>query len=75
MEDLEVEADVLSLDVVAAEVGDRAEIYGPAIGQPPARPSSARIFPAGFTKVSSLGVEQQRVKVILRFAAGEVDGC
>ncbi len=67
MADLEVEADVLSLDVVAAKVGDRAEIYGPAIGKPPAQAVVSRIYPAGFTKVSSLGVEQQRVKVILRF--------
>ncbi len=73
LQDLEVEADVLSLDVVAAEVGDGAETYGPAIGQPPAKAVVSRIFPAGFTKVSSLGVEQQRVKVILRFAAGEVE--
>ena len=72
LEDLEVEADVLSLDVVAAKVGDRAEIYGPAIGQPPARATVERIYPAGFTKVSSLGVEQQRVKVILRFEPGEL---
>ena len=72
LEDLEVEADVLSLDVVAAKVGDRVEIYGPAIGLPPARAVVARIYPAGFTKLSSLGVEQQRVKVILRFEPNEL---
>ncbi len=73
MEDMEVEADVLSLDVVAAKIGDRAEIYGPAIGLPPAKGIVDRIYPAGFTKVSSLGVEQQRVKVILRFEHNELE--
>jgi HlyD family secretion protein len=73
LEDMEVEADVLSLDVVAAKVGDRAEVYGPAIGKTPAKAVVSRIFPAGFTKVSSLGVEQQRVKVVLRFERGELD--
>ncbi len=68
LEDMEVEADVLTLDVVAAKVGDEVEIYGPAIGKPSARGTVTRIFPAGFTKISSLGVEQQRVKVIIRFA-------
>jgi len=68
LDDLEVEADVLTLDVVAAKVGDRAEIYGPTIGRNAAAGYVARIFPAGFTKISSLGVEQQRVKVIIRFA-------
>jgi HlyD family secretion protein len=67
LEDLEVEADVLSLDVVAAEAGDPVEIYGPAIGAVPARGTVQRIYPAGFTKISSLGVEQQRVKVIVGF--------
>jgi len=67
LEDIEIEADVLSLDVVDAEVGDAVEIYGPAIGLPRARGTVARKFPAGFTKISSLGVEQQRVKVIVRF--------
>ena len=66
LEDLEIEADVLSLDVVSAQVGDPVEIYGPAIGQPTAKGQVTRIYPAGFTKVSSLGVEQQRVKVIIR---------
>jgi HlyD family secretion protein len=67
LEDMEVEADVLTLDVVTAKVGDPVEIYGPAIGKPSARGTVIRIFPAGFTKISSLGVEQQRVKVIIRF--------
>lgn len=72
LEDLEIEADILSLDVVAAKVGDRVEIYGPAIGLPPAVGVVARIYPAGFTKLSSLGVEQQRVKVIVRIAEKEL---
>ena len=67
LEDLEVEADVLSVDVVGVQPGHPVEIYGPAIGSPPARGTVARIFPSGFSKVSSLGVEQQRVKVIVRF--------
>lgn len=72
LEDVEVEADVLSLDVVATKVGDAVEIYGPAVGRQPAKGTVARIYPAGFTKLSSLGVEQQRVKVIVQFAPGEL---
>jgi len=67
LDEMEVETDILTLDVVAAKPGDAVEIYGPAIGQPSVRGKVARIFPAGFTKVSSLGVEQQRVKVIIHF--------
>jgi HlyD family secretion protein len=70
---MEVEADVLTLDVVAAKVGDAVEIYGPAIGQKAVAGRVARIFPAGFTKVSSLGVEQQRVKVIVHFDKGALE--
>lgn len=68
---LEVEADVLSQDVVRVWPGQPVEIYGPAIGPVPAHGRVQRIYPAGFTKVSSLGVEQQRVKVIVRFDADE----
>ncbi|MBN1396258.1 MAG: HlyD family efflux transporter periplasmic adaptor subunit [Pirellulales bacterium] len=71
LEELEIEADVLSLDVVAAKVGNRVEIYGPAVGR--AWGKVHRIYPAGFTKLSSLGVEQQRVKVIVRFDDGELE--
>ncbi len=67
LERLEVEADVLSVDVVNIKPKDPVEIYGPAIGSPSARGTVHRIDPAGFTKISSLGVEQQRVKVVIRF--------
>ena len=73
LEDLQIEADILSLDVVDVKIGDAVEIYGPAVGKPKAKGTVAKIYPAGFTKVSSLGVEQQRVKVIIRFDEGELD--
>lgn len=65
--ELEVEVDILSQDVGSVAVGDEAEILGPAIGPKPVLGKVTRIYPAGFTKVSSLGVEQQRVKVIVAF--------
>lgn len=71
-EDLEVEADVLSQEVVRVKPGDAVEFFGPAIGTPTARGRVARIYPAGFTKVSSLGVEQQRVKVVMTFEPDEL---
>lgn len=66
-EDLEIEADVLSQDVVRVKPQQKVEVHGPAIGEHSAQAEVTRIFPAGFTKVSSLGVEQQRVKVIMKF--------
>jgi len=66
-EDLEIEADVLSQDVVRVKPGQAVEIHGPTIGPVPAKATVSRIFPAGFTKTSSLGVEQQRVKVVMKF--------
>lgn len=67
-EDLEIEADVLSQDVVRVKAGQQVEVHGAAIGPRAAAAQVLRIFPAGFTKVSSLGVEQQRVKVIMKFS-------
>ena len=71
LEELEIEAELLSQDAVAVRPGDPVEIYGAAIGSGGAKGQVSRVYPAGFTKISSLGVEQQRVLVIIRFAEGE----
>ncbi|MCA9021400.1 MAG: efflux RND transporter periplasmic adaptor subunit [Planctomycetaceae bacterium] len=67
LQDLEVEADVLSQYVGNIQIGSLVDIEGPAIGTQPVRGKVKRIYPKGFTKISSLGVEQQRVKVIISF--------
>ncbi|MRU14773.1 HlyD family efflux transporter periplasmic adaptor subunit [Roseovarius sp. A21] len=61
--DLEIVADVLSTDAVRLEVGDPAivERWGGA-GQLAARVSE--IEPSAYTKVSALGIEEQRVDVV-----------
>jgi len=64
---LQVTANILSQDVVTVRPGNPVDIYGPSIGTSPIRGIVARIKPAGFTKVSSLGVDQQRVPVIVTF--------
>jgi HlyD family secretion protein len=68
--DLEIVIEVLSTDAVKIAPGARVNIEhwgGPA-------PLAARvrvIEPAGFTKISALGVEEQRVNVIADFAGDE----
>ena len=69
---LEIVADLLSTDAVRVTVGARATIeqWG---GAAPLGATVSRIEPSGFTKISALGVEEQRVNVILALAdqAGE----
>ncbi|MCH7472488.1 HlyD family secretion protein [bacterium] len=72
LEDLEVGVDILTQDAASIEVGDPVAIEGPAVGNEPLKGSVARINPQGFTKVSSLGVEQQRVLVVVHFERGEL---
>ncbi|WP_339735417.1 efflux RND transporter periplasmic adaptor subunit [uncultured Gimesia sp.] len=67
LEELEVEVDVLSQYVGNIRIGTPVDIEGPAIGNQVAKGKVKRIYPKGFTKISSLGVEQQRVKVIIGF--------
>ena len=61
---LEIVSDLLSTDAVRVKVGARAMVeqwgYEDGLGA-----AVRRIEPAGFTKVSALGVEEQRVNVIL----------
>ena len=71
--DLEVVAELLSTDAVEVEPGAPARItdWGSNAEALPAR--VRRVEPYGFLKVSALGVEEQRVNVILDFEAAEAD--
>ncbi|MCB1464924.1 MAG: HlyD family efflux transporter periplasmic adaptor subunit [Nitratireductor sp.] len=62
--DLEIEVDLLSKDAVRLKPGGKAEIsdWG---GDKDFTATIRRIDPAAFTKVSALGIEEQRVNAIL----------
>lgn len=64
--DLEVEIDVLSRDAVKVHPGDSVllEHWG---GAAPLHGRVRVVEPSGFTKISTLGVEEQRVWVIVDF--------
>jgi HlyD family secretion protein len=76
-DDLEAEIEMLSSDAVAVQPGARVSIeqWG---GDAPLRGKVTVIEPGGFTKISALGVEEQRVKVRVDFVdrvpAGKVLG-
>lgn len=63
--DLEIVADLLSTDAVQVNPGDPVVIerWG---GEGSLNGTVDRVEPYGFTKVSSLGIEEQRVNVIIR---------
>ncbi|MFZ2277281.1 MAG: HlyD family efflux transporter periplasmic adaptor subunit [Prosthecobacter sp.] len=64
--DLEIEAEILSRDAVTIKPGAlvTVEQWG---GDEPAKARVRRVEPAAFTKVSALGVEEQRVLVLSDF--------
>jgi HlyD family secretion protein len=64
---LEVVADLLSTDAVKVSPGSPVSIEQWGGGQP-LQGRVRRVEPSGFTKVSALGVEEQRVNVIIDFA-------
>jgi HlyD family secretion protein len=61
--DIEIEAEILSRDAVTMKPGDSVEIsqWG---GDAPLKGRVRRVEPAAFTKISALGVEEQRVIVL-----------
>lgn len=61
--DLEIEAEILSRDTVGIPPG--AEVVVNQWGGEPLKGRVRRIEPAAFTKVSALGVEEQRVLVLI----------
>ncbi len=63
---LEVVADLLSTDAVRVKAGQRVLIEGWG-GARPIEGVVRRVEPFGFTKVSALGVEEQRVNVVIDF--------
>lgn len=65
-EDLEIVSDMLSMDAVQIDAGDPVliEQWG---GEATLRGVVRQVEPFGFTKISALGVEEQRVNVIVDF--------
>lgn len=63
---LEIIVDLLSSDAVRIADGADARIEN--WGGPPLNAKVSRIDPAGFTKVSALGIEEQRVTVVLQMS-------
>lgn len=66
LEDLEVQVDLLSMAAVRVRPGMRVRMTGWG-GEGVIEGRVRRVEPAGFTRVSALGVEEQRVPVIVDF--------
>lgn len=67
--DLEVVADVLSTDAVKIASGQKVLIEG--WGGPESLQGEVRrVEPGGFVKLSALGIEEQRVNVVIALASG-----
>jgi HlyD family secretion protein len=62
---LEVKADILSDDLADVEIGQRATITAPVLGQQALVGEVKKIYPQAEEKTSALGVIQRRVPVII----------
>lgn len=64
---IEIEADILSEEIPRVRVGQEVEISGKALGGNSVKGRVKTIYPSGFKKISSLGIEQQRIKTLISF--------
>jgi HlyD family secretion protein len=62
---LEIVADILSSDAVKVRAGQDVLVHGWG-GDQPLHATVTRVEPSAFTKISALGVEEQRVNVLAR---------
>jgi HlyD family secretion protein len=67
-DNLELVVELLSVDAVKVREGAMATVEG--WGGTPLVAKVTRVEPAGFTKVSALGIEEQRVRTILKLQSG-----
>ena len=67
MHSIEIECDVLSEEVAPMRENNLVEILGKAVKGKELIGKVERIYPAGFMKISTLGVEQQRIRTIIAF--------
>ncbi|MEA3365102.1 MAG: efflux RND transporter periplasmic adaptor subunit [Candidatus Hydrogenedentes bacterium] len=72
MTTIEIESDILSEEVTRISVGDPVEISGKALGDQTLMGEVTRIYPSGFEKISALGIEQQRVRILIGFDNNQV---
>lgn len=66
---LEVRAELLTYDAVNVKAGHKAVIAGAVLGEARIEATVSQVYPKAITRVSTLGLEQQRVPVILGLAS------
>jgi HlyD family secretion protein len=72
LDELEVTAEILTVSAVRIQPGDRVEIFGEPFGDQTLSGTVRLVKPEAFTKMSSLGVEEQRVDVKISFSDQEL---
>ena len=68
---LYIEADILTRDIKDINEGNKVYIYDNNLGIPEIEGYVSRVYPLAFSKLSDLGVEQNRVKVKIDFPQGD----
>lgn len=72
LENLEVRVEILSDDVGAVKVGQKAIVSAPVLGDRTVEGRVKKIYPRAYERTSSLGVVQRRVPVIVALSRPDV---